>query len=129
MYSDRVGDSSKTVSSELCFLVLMLSTECAVLCAVLSRCSCVLLFVTLWTAAHQVPLSTRFSRQEYWSGLSCSPPGVLPDPGIELHLLCLLHWQAGSLPLAPPGRPATECRLYLMAGFQQTMDKNRMSFL
>jgi len=24
-----------------------------------------------------------FSRQEYWSGLPCSPPGDLPDPGIE----------------------------------------------
>ena len=26
----------------------------------------------------------RFSRQEYWSGLPCPPPGDLPDPGIEL---------------------------------------------
>ena len=25
-----------------------------------------------------------FSRQEYWSGLSCPSPGVLPNPGIEL---------------------------------------------
>ena len=25
-----------------------------------------------------------FSRQEYWSGLPCPPPGDLPDPGIEL---------------------------------------------
>jgi len=24
-----------------------------------------------------------FSRQEYWSGLPCSPPGDLPDPGIK----------------------------------------------
>ena len=28
-----------------------------------------------------------FSRQEYWSGLPCPPPGDLPDPGIELVLL------------------------------------------
>ena len=28
----------------------------------------------------------------------------LPNPGIELSLLCLLHWQAGSLPVAPPGK-------------------------
>ena len=41
------------------------------------------LFVTLWTVAHQVPLSIEFSRQEYWSGLSCPPPGDLPDPGIK----------------------------------------------
>ena len=38
---------------------------------------------TLWTVAHQTPLSMGFSRQEYWSGLPCSPPGDLPNPGIE----------------------------------------------
>ena len=32
---------------------------------------------------HQAPLSVGFSRQEYWSGLPCPPPGDLPDPGIE----------------------------------------------
>ena len=31
----------------------------------------------------QAPLSMGFSRQEYWSGLPCPPPGDLPDPGIE----------------------------------------------
>ena len=39
--------------------------------------------VTLWTAAHQAPLSIGFSRQEYWSGLPCPPPGDLPNPEIE----------------------------------------------
>ena len=39
--------------------------------------------VTPWTAAHQAPLSMRFSRQEYWSGLPCPPPENLLDPGIE----------------------------------------------
>ena len=38
---------------------------------------------TLWTIA-QPPLSVGFSRQEYWSGLSCPPPGDLLDLGIEL---------------------------------------------
>ena len=33
--------------------------------------------------ARQTPLSMGFSRQEYWSGLPCPPPGDLPDPGIE----------------------------------------------
>ena len=33
--------------------------------------------------SHQAPLSMGFSRQEYWGGLSCPPPGDLPDPGIE----------------------------------------------
>ena len=40
-------------------------------------------FATPWPVAHQAPLSLGFSRQEYWSGLSCPPPGDLPDPGIE----------------------------------------------
>ena len=35
----------------------------------LSHISHVRLCATLWTAAHQAPLSTGFSRQEYWSGL------------------------------------------------------------
>ena len=48
------------------------------------------LFVTLWTVAHQAPLSMRFPRQDYWSGLPFPPLGDLPDPGIELSLL---HWQ------------------------------------
>ena len=33
---------------------------------------------------NQAPLSMEFSRQEYWSGLPCPPPGYLPNPGIEL---------------------------------------------
>ena len=41
------------------------------------------LFVDLWTVPFQAPLSMGFSRQEYWSGLPCPPPGDLPDPGIE----------------------------------------------
>ena len=41
------------------------------------------LFATLWTVAHQAPLSMGFSRQEYWSGLPWPPPGDLPDPGIK----------------------------------------------
>ena len=56
------------------------------------------------TVTHQAPLSMGFSRQEYWSGLSCSPSGNLPEPGIEPHLLHFLHWQVGSLPLEPPGK-------------------------
>ena len=41
------------------------------------------LFVTLWTVAHQAPLSVEFSRREYWSGLPCPPPGDLLDLGIK----------------------------------------------
>ena len=41
------------------------------------------LFATLWTVAHQAPLFVGFSRQEYWSGLPCPPPGDILNPGIE----------------------------------------------
>ena len=62
------------------------------MCAcMVSLFSHVLLFVILWTAAHQASLSMGFSKQEYWSGLPCPPLGTLPDPGTELCLLCLMH--------------------------------------
>ena len=72
---------------------------------VLSRFSHVQLFATLWTIAHQAPLCMGFSRQEYWSGLPCPPAGIFPTQGSNPRLLCLLHWQVGSLPLVPPGEP------------------------
>ena len=49
----------------------------------LSCFSHVRLFATLCTRARQAPLSMGFSRQGYWSGLRCPPPGDLPDSGIE----------------------------------------------
>ena len=45
--------------------------------------NCFWLSATPGTAALQAPLCRRFSRQEYWSGLPCLPPGDLPNPGIE----------------------------------------------
>ena len=51
---------------------------------VLSCFSYVQLFVIPWTVAHWAPLSMGFPRQEYWSGLPCSPPRDHPDPGTEL---------------------------------------------
>ena len=46
-----------------------------------------------------------FSRQEYWSGKPFPPPGTFPTQGSNLHLLCLLHCQAGSLSLCHQGPP------------------------
>ena len=68
---------------------------------VLSRCSCVQLFGTLWTVACQAPLSMGFPRQEYWIGLPCPSPGDLPNPGIEPtfsiqvsgEMICGLPWR------------------------------------
>ena len=61
--------------------------------------------MTIWTITHQAPLSMGFSRQEYCSGLPCPPPRDLPNPGIKPMSLAFLHWQVGSLPLAPPRSP------------------------
>ena len=71
----------------------------------LSCFSCVQLFATLWTIAHQALLSMGLTRQEYCSGLPCPPPGIFPTQRLNPHLLCLLHWQTASLPLVPPGKP------------------------
>ena len=47
------------------------------------------------------------SRQEYWSGLLCPPPGDLSNPHWNwTHISCLLHWQVGSLPFAPRWKPS-----------------------
>ena len=47
------------------------------------RFSCIQLFAIPWTVTCQILLSMRFSRQEYWSGLPCPPPGDHPNPQIE----------------------------------------------
>ena len=72
----------------------------------LSCFSDVQLCAALWTVAYQAPLYMGFSRREYWSGLQGSPPGDLPNGGIEpASLKCFLLWQASSLPLVPRGKP------------------------
>ena len=65
---------------------------CVYICACVSVCLCVCMLsrfsraqfcVTPWTIARQATLSMRFSRQEYWSEISCPPPEDLSKPGIE----------------------------------------------
>ena len=69
------------------------------------RCySRVQLFATLWTIAHQAPLSMGFPGKN--TGVGCHAlllQGVFLTQGSNLSLLCLLHGQLSSLPLAPPG--------------------------
>ena len=69
---------------------------------VLSR---VRLFETLWTIAHQAPLSMKFSRQEYWSGLSFLSPGDLPNPGIEPSSLACPALADRFFATVPRGKP------------------------
>ena len=71
--------------------------------AVLSHFSCIRLFATPWTTARQAPLSKRFPREEYWSGLPCPPPGDLRNPGIEHSSPVSPALQADSLLLSHRG--------------------------
>ena len=67
--------------------------------------SCIQLYVTLCTIAHQSPLSLGFSRQEYWTGLPCPPPGDLPNPGSNPCLTCSCIGRRTLLPLGIPEKP------------------------
>ena len=60
--------------------------------------------------AHQAPLSMGLSQQEYWSGLSCPPPGDLPNRGIKPRSPTL---QANSLPDEHKGKPLIILTFYL----------------
>ena len=73
--------------------------------AVLSRFSRVCLFETPWAVSHQAPLSMGFSRQEYWSGLPCPPPGDLPHSGIKLMSLKSPTLAGGFFTTEPPRKP------------------------
>ena len=96
--------------------------------------SCVQLFVTSWTVAHQVPLSMGFSRKEYWSGLTCPLPGDLPDLGMEHEppvVSCtagglLYLWATGGSPVSPltrPNcRPSNNSMTQLHPGFTTTLE-------
>ena len=86
--------------------------------------------VTPWAVACQASLSMGFLRQEYSSGLPFLPPGDLPDPGIESHLLFPLRWQADSSPLHPHlkeaylNRTLNSCRKFGL----HNRSENRCSF-
>ena len=79
----------------------------------LSRFSCVQLCVAQWTAAHQAPLSTGFSRQEYWSGLPCPSP-LPPLEPVNLYYCCNLgeyiHSNYEGFPHRSVGQEST-CRV------------------
>ena len=80
--------------------------DCDSVCACMLRCfSCVQLFGTPWTVAHQAPLSLAFSSKNVGGGCHALLQGIFPTQGSNLCLLHLLQWQAGSLPLASPGKP------------------------
>ena len=95
-------------------------------CAMLNHFSCVQLFATLWTVAHQAPLFMGFSRQEYWSGLPFPPLGYLPNPGIERSVPASPALQADSLPTDPTGEPGRKhsCMLLSMSAMKHLISQN-----
>ena len=90
---DSISERDHTLQVTIC------DPNKIIFCAVLSG---VWLFETPWTIAHQALCPWGFSRQEYWSGLPCPPPGDRPNPWIESRSPTL---QADSFPSEPPGKP------------------------
>ena len=80
---------------------------------IVGLCACVLShfshaqhFVTLWAVALQAPLFMGFSRQEYWTGLTCPPPGDCPDPRIKpTHVSCISCTAGGFFTAEPLEKP------------------------
>ena len=77
----------------------------------LSHFSHVQLFTTLWTVAHQAPLSVGFPRQEHWSRLPCSLPEDLPDAGMEPVSLRSPALAGGFFTSSTAGKPQLRCYL------------------
>ena len=70
------------------------------------------LFVTPWPITHVAPLSMRFSRQEYWSGMPHRPPANLPHPGIKLVSLTFPALAGGLFTTEPSVKPpGTDMRI------------------
>ena len=69
---------------------------------IISHFSCVWLFATSWTVAHQASLPMEFFRQEYWNECHFLLQGTFPTRGLNSCLISLLHWQVCPLPPVPP---------------------------
>ena len=101
------------VKNKICIFVLLTVSWKAVcvcvflfqhsVCCVLSCFSRVQLFVTLWTVACQAPLLMGSPGKNTGVGCLALLQGIFQTQTLNPFLLCLLHWQADSLPLAPPG--------------------------
>ena len=80
-------------------------------------------FLTLWTVAHQAPLPMGFSGEN--TGVHCHAllQGIFLTQGWNSHLLSLLHWQMGSLPLGLPGKPITQGLRHISQRREFNLDK------
>ena len=70
------------------------------------------LFMTLRAIACQAPLPWDSPGKNIVAGCNALIQGIIPTQGLNPHFLCLLNWQEGSLPLAPPGKQCTSCRIH-----------------
>ena len=113
--SSKEEVTQKTPDSQLDF---WLAKYMICVCSVAQSC------LTLCSSMDWDPLSWRFSRQEYWSGLPCLPPRDLPKPGIEPRSPSL---QMDSLPTGPLVKPKNTGggRLSLLQGIFLTQELNR----
>ena len=91
------------MDTNMCVCVCVCVCVC-MCCAILSCYSRVRLFVTVWTVAHQAPLSMGFSRQEYWSGLPRPPPGTFPSQVLN-PVSCIFCIVGGFFTTQLPGNP------------------------
>ena len=92
-------------------------------CVCAQSSSCVRLFGTPWTVAHQAPLSKGFSSQEYWSGLPFFPPGAVSDPGIESASLMSPALAGRFFTTEPSGKPTVITSLKKERIFQRMKTK------
>ena len=99
----------------LCVCVRMHACTCTLSRSVAQLC---LSFAAPWTVDCQASRSMEFSRQQYWSGLSCPTPGGHSNPGIKPVSLASPVLAGGSLPLALLGKP---CCIFTM---QMIKEKN-----
>ena len=97
-----------------CVSFKLISVSFLLVSAVPSHFDPVLPFATLCTIAHQAPLSMGLSIKNTGVGSHSVIQGIFPTQGLNPSLLSLLHWQAGPIPLAPPGKPFfSPCLYYL----------------
>ena len=101
------------ISKKITFVNLKYSKEIvtSVILTVLGLCACMLshiqLFVTPSTVAHQAPSDHRtFPGKNTRVSCHFFLQRIFQAQGSNPYLLCLLHWQVGSLPLGPPGKPS-----------------------
>ena len=98
------GNISQLIWNEADLDILSFMLVCA---CMRSHFSCVQLFVTLWTVSGSSWYGTLQASILEWVGVP--PQRIFPTQGLNLWLFCLLHRQAGSSPLAPPGKPTVAC--------------------